>query len=225
MMTAFLVALVLSASILGLVFHFLIFRPLRHTPPLAKVVASVGLFLLMIKNIITLRFAGTFKPVAEPEPRQESAEAKSSAPGSSSNVSNSSPQAWCCSSRNHRADRRVQTEHPLRAGGPRRWREQEKGAGVLGFSPDFLAGTNWALSTVLAGLHSASSCRPSPGSTRSPCRSSDRTRAGHGPARQLQLVLGTTAFAGLGIGMIQALTKTYTAKSWFPHRMDTAIGN
>ena len=25
-----------------------------------------------------------------------------------------------------------------------------------------------------------------------------------------------TAFAGLGIGMIQALTKTYTAKSWFP---------
>jgi branched-chain amino acid transport system permease protein len=61
---AFVVALSFAA-LLGVIFHVLIFRPLRHAPPLAKVVASVGLFLLLI-NIITLRFTGTFKPVAEP---------------------------------------------------------------------------------------------------------------------------------------------------------------
>jgi branched-subunit amino acid ABC-type transport system permease component len=41
--------------VLGLLFHFLIFRPLRGAPPLAKVVASVGLFILL-QAIVTLRF-------------------------------------------------------------------------------------------------------------------------------------------------------------------------
>ena len=30
--------------------------------------------------------------------------------------------------------------------------ENEKGAIVLGFSPDFLAGANWVLATVIVGL-------------------------------------------------------------------------
>ena len=38
-----LVISVLFAAVLGLILHFLIFRPLRFAPPLAKVVASVGL--------------------------------------------------------------------------------------------------------------------------------------------------------------------------------------
>ena len=42
--TAFIVTLIVAAMV-GLAFHWLIFRPLRQAPPLAKVVASVGLLL------------------------------------------------------------------------------------------------------------------------------------------------------------------------------------
>ncbi len=47
---------------LGLVIHLLIFRPLRHAPQLAKVVASVGLLLLM-QAIVIRRFATTPRTV------------------------------------------------------------------------------------------------------------------------------------------------------------------
>ena len=40
------------AILLGLILHFLIFRPLRSAPPLAKVVASIGLFLYLPAVII-----------------------------------------------------------------------------------------------------------------------------------------------------------------------------
>jgi ABC-type branched-subunit amino acid transport system permease subunit len=59
---AFLGALA-TAAVLGLLSHLLIFRPLRRAPVLARVVASVGL-LLMLQSVVTLRF-GT-SPVSVP---------------------------------------------------------------------------------------------------------------------------------------------------------------
>ncbi len=41
--------------------------------------------------------------------------------------------------------------HPLRAGHAAA-AENEKGAVVLGFSPDFLAGANWVVSTLITGM-------------------------------------------------------------------------
>ena len=64
----FWVSLVLSlvfCVIFGLAIHFLIFKPLRDAPILAKVVASVGLFLLL-QAIVVRRFATnpqTLKPL------------------------------------------------------------------------------------------------------------------------------------------------------------------
>src|SRR5262245_19494666 len=49
---AFLLALG-YAGLLGLVIYLLIFRPLRHAPPLARLVASVGL-MIMLQAIIVL---------------------------------------------------------------------------------------------------------------------------------------------------------------------------
>ncbi|WP_423785363.1 ABC transporter permease subunit [Gordonia bronchialis] len=46
---------VLSAVVWGLLAHFLVFRPLRHAPVLAQVVASVGLMLLL-QALVQLRF-------------------------------------------------------------------------------------------------------------------------------------------------------------------------
>jgi branched-chain amino acid transport system permease protein len=204
---AFVIALAFAA-LLGFLFHVLIFRPLRHAPPLAKVVASVGLFLLLI-NIITLRFTGTFKPVAEPDLGKRALKPFGN-------------------------DIVIQREQLVAAGlvlivtivltivfkrtrfglATRAAAENEKGAVVLGFSPEFLAGANWVLSTVVAGTF---------GILVSAITGLDPVTLPFLiiPALGAAL-LGSfssftiTAFAGLGIGMIQALTKTYTAKSWFP---------
>lgn len=62
----FLVALVVSlamAALLGLGVHFLVFRPLRNAAPLGKVVASVGL-LLYLQGVALLNFGNSF-----PQPR------------------------------------------------------------------------------------------------------------------------------------------------------------
>ena len=44
-----------ECAVLGLLFHLLVFRPLRKSPPLAKVAASIGLFLVLFSTI-TVRF-------------------------------------------------------------------------------------------------------------------------------------------------------------------------
>ena len=51
---AFLIAL-LMAAVLGLLIHLLVFRPLRGAPLLAKVVATVGVFILL-QSLVLLRF-------------------------------------------------------------------------------------------------------------------------------------------------------------------------
>jgi ABC-type branched-subunit amino acid transport system permease subunit len=48
---AFLIAMLYAAA-LGLLIFFLIFRPLRHSPPLARLVASVGLMIVMQAMIV-----------------------------------------------------------------------------------------------------------------------------------------------------------------------------
>ena len=50
----------LTAVLLGLAAHFLVFRPLRYAPATAKVVASIGL-LLTLQAIVVLRFGSRAK--------------------------------------------------------------------------------------------------------------------------------------------------------------------
>ena len=59
---SFVIAVGLGA-LLGAVSHYLIFRPLRHAPPLAKVVATVG-WLLVLQGIVVQRFGTDSRPVA-----------------------------------------------------------------------------------------------------------------------------------------------------------------
>ena len=54
-----------TAGLLGFLFHYLVFRPLRYQPPLSKVVASVGL-MLMLQAAIVIRFSN------RPQKRRES---------------------------------------------------------------------------------------------------------------------------------------------------------
>ncbi len=135
----------LFCVLFGLVLHVLIFRPLRHAPPLAKVVASVGV-LLFLQAIIVRRYGTSARPT---------------------NLGNtSSPQVHMPFSIRLNRDQVIVicivigitallwalfrfTRFGLAT---RAAAENEKGAMLLGFSPEFLAGTNWILSTVISGL-------------------------------------------------------------------------
>lgn len=133
-------------TILGLILHFLVFKPLRTAPVLAKVVASIGLLLLM--QAIAIRRFGS---VAYSVPK----------------LYDQQPVLW-----EFPGGIRMTREQVFvvalvvvvtialwalfrftRFGlATRAAAENEKGAVVLGFSPDVLAGANWVLSTVLAVL-------------------------------------------------------------------------
>lgn len=54
---------VASTALLGLLAHLLVFRPLRNAPNLAKVVASVGV-MLVLQGMVVLRFQSTPRAVA-----------------------------------------------------------------------------------------------------------------------------------------------------------------
>lgn len=204
---AFVIAIVL-AVLLGLALHFLIFRPLRNAPVLAKVVASVGVF-VVLQDFIRLRFGETVKSgIRLPLP-----EGKFSLPGELGAVPRNQVflavlvivialGLWALFkfSRFGLATRAAA--------------ENEKGAIVLGFSPDFLAGANWVLSTVIAGVV---------GILASPITNLDTVSLPLVIVPALGAALlasfssfGLTIAGGMGIAMVQAWVQFQGAKTWFP---------
>ena len=141
---ALLVSLLFSV-VLGLAIHWLIFRPLRDAPVLAKVVASVGL-LLVLQAIVIRRFTLTPRAV-RPLPF----------------VDKDQVDLWILSLTEEQlfvavlvvglsvvlalVFRRTRFGLSTRAAA-----ENERGAVVLGFSPDRLAAINWVLATTITGL-------------------------------------------------------------------------
>ena len=61
-----------SAVCLGLIAHFVIFRPLRKAPMLGKVVASAGL-MLALQTLIAMRFGSTPRVVPSLLPARQAA--------------------------------------------------------------------------------------------------------------------------------------------------------
>ncbi len=130
---------------LGFVLHIAIFRPLRHAPPLAKVVASVGVF-VYLQSVIILRFNTTVQTV-RPLPFVHKTEVNLGLIKMGQDqlfvtalVIAFTVGLW------------LLFQYTRFGLATRAAAENEKGAVVLGFSPDFLAGSNWILSTVITGL-------------------------------------------------------------------------
>ena len=213
----FVSALVISivyAAVVGLLLHFLVFRPLRFAPPLAKVVASVGLF-IVFQAIIQLRFGGgTQLPqrILDDKPRNLFGD-----------VIIPQSQLFLAALVIVLAVLLYALFRFTRFGlATRAAAENEKGAIVLGFSPDFLAGANWVLATVIVGVF---------GIIVSPITTLDPISVPLliVPALGAALLGGFTSFgvtvaAGLGIGMLQVLTVYYSAKNWFPVESLPAAG-
>lgn len=203
-------ALLISAlvlALLGLLFHLLIFRPLRKAPVLAKVVASVGLFIVM-QAVIVLRFSSSAQAVKTILPADPVHLPRG--------VTLPSDQLWL-----------VVIVLAVTAGlwllfrytrfglATRAAAENEKGALVLGYSPDFLAGVNWVASTVLAGMFGILAAAIN--------QSIDPITITLliVPALAAALLgrfnsFVVTAFAGLGIGMLSSWLQYVSGQSWFP---------
>lgn len=141
---AFIISLAFCV-LLGLLLHVLIFRPLRNAPPLAKVVASVGLLLYM-QAVVIRRFDITPRPV-KPLPYLKAKQVNLGF------TKINQAQLFVALLVIVLAFALWFLFQKTRFGlATRAAAENEKGAVVLGFSPDFLAGTNWVLSTVITGM-------------------------------------------------------------------------
>jgi branched-chain amino acid transport system permease protein len=129
------------AVVLGLGMHVLVFRPLRHAPPLAKTVASVGL-LLVLQGIVVQRFTAqtvAVQPILTKRPvRFLGTSFASDQLVVGASVVVVAVALWA-------VFRFTRFGLATRAAA-----ESEHGALLIGLPPDRLAGANWVLATVLA---------------------------------------------------------------------------
>jgi branched-chain amino acid transport system permease protein len=206
---AFVIA-VLTAAALGLITYLLVFRPLRQAPALARVVASVGLMLVML-SLVDRRFGSKPNVRVRPIlPRQPFTIAKDlTVPRDgvwlTLIVLAITLVFWLLS------------RHTTVGLSTRAAAESEKGAVLLGYSPDRLACVAWVAASTIAGLVAILAA---------PLIQLSPTVFSFGflvPALGAALIgkfrnLWPTALMGLGIGMVQStFTKLQSDISWFPH--------
>ncbi len=199
----------LTAALLGLVVYLLIFRPLRRAPALAKVVASIGL-VIVLTALVDRRFEDAISiRVKTILPRQPVTIAEGlTVPRDglwlALIVLLISAGLWILS-------RYTQIGLVTRAAA-----ENEKGAVILGFSPDFLAGLSFIVASLIGGFVAI--------------LASPMIQLGSGvftfgfliPGLGAALIgkfrnVWPTVLTGLAIGMVQStFTKLQSDLSWFP---------
>jgi ABC-type branched-subunit amino acid transport system permease subunit len=135
----------LTAGLLGLVVYLLVFRPLRRAPALAKVVASIGL-VIVFTSLVDRRFADKITiRVGAVLPRAPVTIAK--------NLTVPRDGLWLALIVVVIAALLWVTSRHTRVGlVTRAAAENEKGAVLLGFSPDLLAGLSFVVASLVGGL-------------------------------------------------------------------------
>jgi branched-chain amino acid transport system permease protein len=202
-----LVISLLTAVALGLLVHYLVFRPLRDAPALAKVAASIGL-MLTLQSIVSFRYGTETQSVPSVLPKGTAFElATVKFPLDRLIIAIAAIVVaialWALF-------RYTRFGLATRAAA-----ENERGAMLLGVSPDFQAGMSWVLATLLAGV-GAIMVAPL----------TDLTPTGFSllviPALAAGLIgrftsFGVTAVAALLIGVLQnELTNLPNKISWLP---------
>ena len=144
---AFVLAM-LMAVLLGLMVHFLVFRPLRNAAPLGKVIGSVGV-LHYLTGVMQLNFSSLNNP---------------NPPHHRARRSRSRTSSWL--GRGFARSSLYLAAIALLVGfglwalyrytrfgiATRAAAGNEKGAVLLGYSPEFLAAANWVIASVVAGF-------------------------------------------------------------------------
>lgn len=213
--TALTVTVTLGALV-GLVVYYLVFRPLRDASALARVVASLGL-LLYLQEVVRMRFptAGAAVQVR----RKVLTETPVHLLGTtvSANRLILAGLALVVAAALGATFRYTRFGLVTRAAA-----ESEKGALLLGISPDAAGAINWVLASVLAGMAVV---------LIEPITGLDPTTTSLlvVPALAAALVgdlrsFGWTTAGGLGIGMIQSLILGYAVRpdtTWIPDWLPT----
>jgi len=142
-------ALLMSAFI-GLLMHLLVFRPLRNAPTLGKVIGSVGV-MLYLNSIIAVNFGGQNRADTGFGEFTTDNEPVRNFLGLGGNIPRSN--FWLCGAAIVMGALVWALYRYTRFGiATRAADENEKGAALLGYSPQFIAGLNWVLAAVLAGI-------------------------------------------------------------------------
>ena len=196
----------LTAVVLGLAVYYLVFRPLRHAPALARVVASVGL-LVTLQAIVVLRFGTDNRNIPAVLPAK---------PLDLFGVTVASDRLLLFAMVVAVAGVLFLVFRYTRFGlATRAAAENEKGASLLGLSPDRLAAVNWVIATVIAG---ATGILVGPITALDPVNYTLLVVPALGAALVGRFTsFGWTVAAALFIGVIQAEITTYqTDFSWIP---------
>ena len=212
---AFVVALVMGALI-GVMAHFLAFRPLRNAAPLGKVIGSVGV-LLYLQGVAQKHFGGTGrqpKSIIPDKPLQNFLNLGSAVP---QNTLWAAAIALAVGGAMWALFRFTRFGLATRAAAG-----NEKGAVLLGYSPQRLALLNWIIAAVLAAF-SAIVVGPLQGSL-TPIGLSALVVGALGAAMLggLRSIMVAT-IGGLLLGSVQALLQFWSGKSWFPSFFRTGI--
>ena len=196
---------VLSCSLIGLLVHFLVFRPLRRAPILARVVASVGV-LLAIQALIVMQFTSTPRAVAPILPNE---------PVNFAGITFSRDRLWLTGVVIVIAVAMWAWFRFTRLGlATRASAENERAVGLARFSPQVLAGSTWVLSSTVVGFIVILT---SPTVILNPLT----YVLAIVPALAAALIgrlssIAVTVSAALALGMVQSIVVFQTTKAWWP---------
>ena len=205
---------VLSCSFIGLLVHFLVFRPLRRAPILARVVASVGV-LLSIQALIVMQFTSTPRAVAPILPNE---------PVSFAGITFSRDRLWLTGVVIVIAVAMWAWFRFTRLGlATRASAENERAIGLARFSPQVLAGSTWVLSSTVVGFIVILT---SPTVILNPLT----YVLAIVPALAAALIgrlssIAVTVSAALALGMVQSIVVFQTTKAWWPEWAKTGLGD
>jgi branched-chain amino acid transport system permease protein len=209
--------LAVYAAALGVVIHLLVFRPLRSASVLARIVASLGLF-LYFQELIRNRFPTAGAAVITRFPVLPDGPVEILGIGVSAN------RLWLAAIVIAVAAALAAVFRWTRFGlVTRASAESDKGALLIGLRPDVVAAANWALATVLAGF-AVVLIEPIAG------LDGATTSLLVVPALAAALVGRLTSFAwtvaaGLAIGVVQSVILGWTVQpeaDWLPEWLPAA---
>ncbi len=193
------------AAALGLILHVAVFRPLRSAPPLAKVVASVGVA-ITLQALVVLRF-GTGRRAVPPALPDD--------PVRLGSLSFSEDRIWFAGVVAVIALLLWAYGRYTRSGlATRAAAESERGAILLGWSPDRLAAATWVLAAVVGGTV-AMLVAPSVGLD--PVSWTLMVVPGLACALVGRLTsVGAACAAGLALGAVESEITFLSSQDWWP---------
>ena len=204
------------AVALGLAVHFLVFRPLRNAAPLGKVVGSLGV-MLFLQGVALLNFGTSFRQPRGVLPDEAVQDFLGLGQAFPRNALYSAAIALAIGVALYLVYRHTRFGLATRAAAG-----NQKGAVLLGYSPEYLASVNWVIASVLATA-AAIIVGPIQG-TLTPVG----LTAVVVPALGAALIGGLSSImiatlGGLGLGAVQALLGFYANREWFPDFLRTGV--